>query len=190
MEQAWHLIVLTSLLPYGEQPDTAEGAAFRAIDLLAEKGEQFLQVSSRCRQYISIQGDTRKAIHHFKTALGIASSFDRLNVLFHVHLSLPPIISNKGKFYDAHTHVEHAKSHAVNDLDRIPSGSSDVAAGWLLLFRSEATLRNADRFGLLPFHRAPKALDEQCGRSGLARVYRLSLTALARHGRFGDPSTT
>ena len=116
--QAYCLIDLASLLCSDEQLDAAEEAASRAINLLLpEKGEQ-LRVSQGHRVLGTIyrsRGQTGKAIHHFKVALGIASSLNWHNELFRVLFALAQLFIDEGRFSDAHAHVERAKSHAAND---------------------------------------------------------------------------
>ena len=117
--QARCLINLAQLLDRDKQSDAAEEAASRAIDLLLEKGEQ-LEVYQCHRTLGSIycsKGGTEKAIHHFEIALGIASSLKWLNPLSWVHFSMALLFFNEGRFDDAHAHIEHAKSHAVNNHD-------------------------------------------------------------------------
>jgi hypothetical protein len=48
-------------------------------------------------------------------ALRIANSFHWHNQQHSVHFSLAQLFSHQGRFDDAHTHVEHAKSYAFND---------------------------------------------------------------------------
>ena len=113
------MIELAWLLRYDNQPNAAEGAASRAIDLLPEKGEEFLVC--RCHRVLGdiycSKDETAKAIHHYEVALEIASSFNWHNLLFCIHFSLAQLLFDEGRFGDAHAHVVHAKSHAVNDHD-------------------------------------------------------------------------
>jgi hypothetical protein len=77
VEQAACLRVLAWLLDENNQLDAAEEAASRSIDLLPDT-EQF-QV---CQGHFTLgdiyrsKGEAEKAINHFETALGIASSFN------------------------------------------------------------------------------------------------------------------
>jgi len=113
MEFAW-------LLHDDKQLDDAEQAASRAIDhLLPEKGEQFLV--SKCHNLLgdiySLKGETKKAAHHLEVALEVASPFNWLNALHHIHFSLANLYLKEGRFDDAHAHIEHAKLHAVDSHD-------------------------------------------------------------------------
>ena len=119
--QASCLIKLAWLLYEDDQPDAAEEAGFRAIGLLPGKGEEY-QV---CRSHrllgvvFTSKGETEKAIHHFETALGIASSFNWNGQQFWIHNALAMLFRNKDEFDDAHAQVERAKSYAVNNEYRL-----------------------------------------------------------------------
>jgi len=116
VEQADCLRYLASLLADDEQFDAAEEAISRAVDLLPGKSNQFLV----CELYRVLgeihhsKGATEKAIYHFKTVLGIASCFDWGGQLFQVHYSLAALFYDEDRFDEAHAHIEHAKSYAVN----------------------------------------------------------------------------
>ena len=115
------LINLARSLDSDGRFDAAEGAAPRAIDLLPETGQQFHVCESHRtlgRIYES-KGDTKKAIHHYELALGIASPFNWHDVLFCLHYDLAWLFRDGGKFDDAHTHVERAKSHTANSAYRL-----------------------------------------------------------------------
>jgi tetratricopeptide (TPR) repeat protein len=99
-----------------KQFDAAEEAAFHAIDLLQEKGEQFRVCEAHrvLGNAYQSKGDTNKAIHHFELALEIASPFNWHDVLFSVHYELARLFRDQGKFDDAHAHIERAKLHTVD----------------------------------------------------------------------------
>jgi tetratricopeptide (TPR) repeat protein len=113
------LIELAWSLHGDKQFDAAEEAASHAIDLLQEKDEQF--EVCRCHQLLGniyhSKGETGKATHHLEVALGIASSFNWFNLLSYIHFSLAVLFADEDKFDEAHTQIEHAKLHAVNDHD-------------------------------------------------------------------------
>jgi len=100
-----------------KQLDAAEEAASRAIDLLQGKHNQFLL----CMSHRSLgdvyhsMGKTEKAVHHYKTAIGIASSFDWHDQLFWNHWSLADLFFRQDGFGDANPHIGRAKSHAVDN---------------------------------------------------------------------------
>jgi tetratricopeptide (TPR) repeat protein len=81
--QARSLQQLAWLLHYDDQPEAAEEAASRSIDLLPDS-EHFLAcqglrlLGNICRS----KGETEKAINHFKAALEIASSSDWPSEMF------------------------------------------------------------------------------------------------------------
>ena len=103
------------------QFDAAEEAAFRAIDLLSDAGNQF-QVC-QCHRVLGdiyrSKGETEKAISHLETALGIASSSNWFVHLFWIYHSLAFLFSEQGRFDDANTHIERAKSQMVNHPYRL-----------------------------------------------------------------------
>jgi len=111
------LIDLAKTLYRDGQLDAAEETASRAIDLLPEKGDQLgLCHGHRILGYIyNFKGKTENAIHHLEVSLGIASSLNSDSELCSVHYALARVLAKGGRFNDAHAHVEHAKSHAVND---------------------------------------------------------------------------
>ena len=113
---AGNLSDLAWLLLKDGKLDTAEEVAFRAIDLLPE-GEQhkLCQGHRVLGDVYRSKGDKEEATHHFGVALGIATSLNVPHDIFWIHLSLADMFSDEGRFNDAHTHIERAKSYAVND---------------------------------------------------------------------------
>jgi tetratricopeptide (TPR) repeat protein len=114
--QAECLINLAWLFTSENQLDAAEEAAFRAINLLPEKGEQH-RVSGSHRllgEIYGSKGEIKKAIHHYELALGIASTFNWHHDLFWVQYKLAGLFYNESRFDDANDHIETAKSHTVN----------------------------------------------------------------------------
>jgi tetratricopeptide (TPR) repeat protein len=115
--QARSLSGLAYLLYDDRQLDAAEGVALQVIDRFSGKGEQDAVCDCyRLLGYIYHSGgETEKAIDRFKTALGIASSFNWHFQLLWIHHFLANLFFNQGRFDDAHAQIEHAKSHAVGD---------------------------------------------------------------------------
>ena len=115
--QAETLLALVWLLVEDNQLDPAEEAATRAIELLMEKGEEFriCQAHRALGNVYSSKREREKAIHHYETALGIASRFDWNGQLFWIHYALAKLFRNEGRSGDAQTHIEQARSHAEND---------------------------------------------------------------------------
>ena len=99
------------------QLGAAEDAASQALDLYQDEGDQFgVGVCHRILGEIySGKNETEKAIHHYETALGIASSFNWHDEQLWNHFGLARVFLAENKFDDAHTHAQHAKSHAINN---------------------------------------------------------------------------
>ena len=113
--QAHSLCGLAWLLQADDQLDAAEEAASRAIDL-SDKGDQFRVCQSHriLGNIYCAKGEVEKAMNHLETALRIASDFSWHGQLFQIHHSLARALFGGKRFDDAHAHVEHAKSHAIN----------------------------------------------------------------------------
>ena len=108
---------LACLLDDQGQLDAAEEAVLRAMKLLPETGEQFRVCNSHGilgRIYRS-KGETKKAVHHFEVALGIATPFDWLGQLHEIHSFLAQLFITEGRLDRARVHTEQAKLHMVND---------------------------------------------------------------------------
>ena len=119
MGQAQCLVLLAWLFLYEKQLDAAEEAALCATNLLSGKDRQFdvCQCHHALGAIYDSKGETEKAIHHLETALEITSSRNWLSQLFWTRRSLAVLFRDQGKLDDATGHIEHAKSHAVNDHD-------------------------------------------------------------------------
>ena len=131
--QAQCLISLARRLRQDKQFDAAEEAASRAIGLLPEKGEEYRVCKShRIIGEIIYQskGEREKAIHHLRAALTLASSFDWPEELFLVHYRLAGLFCNEGRFIDAHTHIEHAKSYTANSAYNLAHAMEGQALVW------------------------------------------------------------
>ena len=116
VNQAKCLIDLAWLMFDDKQLDAAEKAASRALDLLPEGPQSSICNTHRVLGNIyRSKGETEKAIYHFKLALGIASSLNWDDGLFWVYYELAELFSEQGRLDDARAHIEHAKSHAVDD---------------------------------------------------------------------------
>ena len=114
--QAASLQDLTSLLYEDKQFDAAEEAALRAIDFLDQDDKYSV---CECYRFLGrihySKGETEKAIKHFETSLGIASPFNWHNLLFWTNCCLAEVFFDQNRFDDAHSHVERAKSHVIDD---------------------------------------------------------------------------
>jgi tetratricopeptide (TPR) repeat protein len=137
--QARSLCQLAYLLRADRQLDAAEEAALQVINRFSSKGEQFRVCECHrvlghiCRS----KGEAEKAIDHFKTALEIASPFNWHDPLFWTHNSLAEAFIYKDRFDDARSHIEHAKSHAVNDAYRLGRVAEQQARFWCMQRRFE-----------------------------------------------------
>jgi len=103
---------------YGSnQPDAAEEAVSRALDLSSSEGDQ-AQVS-QCHRLLSricrSKGGIEAAINHLEIALGIASRANLREQQLWCHYALANLYFDEGRFGDAYTHIEHSKSNAVNN---------------------------------------------------------------------------
>ena len=116
VRQGWCLNALAYVLCDDKQLDAAKNAASRAIDLIAEEDHEFLACSLHrvLGNIFGSKGEKKEAIHHFETALRIASPFNWYNELVWTHYSLAELFEDEGELEDANTHIELAKSHAVD----------------------------------------------------------------------------
>jgi tetratricopeptide (TPR) repeat protein len=116
IEQGECLNGLAWLLFDDNQPDAAEKAASRAIDLVQEKGQEFLfcDLHQVLGMINGSKGEKEKALHHFKTVIRIASPFNWHYVLFWIHYSLAELFGDGKGLDDERAHIEQAKSHAID----------------------------------------------------------------------------
>ena len=117
MQRTQCLNIFAVLLFDSNQLDAAEDAASRAISLIPEKGEEYIlcQLHQTLGRIYGSKEEIERAIHHFKTALGIASSFNWHTLLFWTHCSLTELHLTWAEFDIANTHIEQAKSHTAHD---------------------------------------------------------------------------
>ena len=132
IEQSRCLNHLTWLLFNDGQLDAAEDTASRAIDLLSEKGHnnQVCELHRVLGNICQSKGEKKKAIHHFETALRIASPFDWHYSLFWTHYSLSKLFHGESKFDNANAHIEQAKSHAINNAHNMALATKIQADHW------------------------------------------------------------
>ena len=135
--QCWNQ--LAWLLFDDQQLDAAEEAASHAMGLTTEEGQEVLvcQLHRVLGMIHQSKGEKEKAMHHFETALGIASPPDWDNELFWIHLSLAALFGNEDELEDANTHIEQAKSHVVNDEYKLGRAMDMQANVWCLQQRLE-----------------------------------------------------
>jgi tetratricopeptide (TPR) repeat protein len=130
---------LAWLLFEDKQLDAAENVASRAMDLATEKGQDIYS----CRLHrvlgkiLRVKGEKTKAIHHFETAIGIASPFNWHDELFWNNYDLAELFCDEGEFDNATTRTEQAKLHAVNDAFKLGRTMEMQAEIWYLQIRLE-----------------------------------------------------
>jgi tetratricopeptide (TPR) repeat protein len=108
---------LAWLLFDDDQLDAAEDAASRAIDLLPEEGQEVhrCQLHRILAKIYRSKGEKEKAIHHFETAIEIASPFNWHLELYWIYYALTELFIDENEFDDANARIERAKSHAVGN---------------------------------------------------------------------------
>jgi len=116
--QVYSLWEVALLLLIDNQLDSAEEAASEAINLLPDEGNLF--EVCLCKHVLGdiyhYKGKTEMATSCLMAALGIASSFNWHTQQFGIYISLVQLFFDQGRFGDAYIHIEHAKSHVVNDM--------------------------------------------------------------------------
>ena len=132
MRQARCLDNLALSLRDDNQIDAAEEAAFRAIALLPDEGEQFwlCELHQTLGKIYRSKDEIEKAIHHFEVALGIASSFNWHGRLFWIHYKLAGMFHDQGRFDDTEAHLERAKLHAVDNAYYLGLAMELQARAW------------------------------------------------------------
>jgi tetratricopeptide (TPR) repeat protein len=118
VEKARVLNALANVLFCDYQLDAAEDAASRAIDLISDKGQEFIvcQLHRTLGLVHRTKGEKEKAIHHFRSALVIASPPKWHNNLFWAHFHLADLFRGEREFDDATAHLEQAKLHAADNV--------------------------------------------------------------------------
>ena len=191
--QADCLINLAWALYGDNQLDAAEEAVSRAINLLPGKGEQ-TQVCRSHRLLGNIhrsRGQTEKAIHHLGAALRFASSLDSVDQPFWAHFDLARVFIKEGRFNDAHSHIERAKSYAVNNAYLLARALQLQAQVWNKQHRFEEAKSEALR-ALDMFEKLGAASDVDHSRRILRWVDRAlekpdNLVTRDKSGEDGEP---
>jgi tetratricopeptide (TPR) repeat protein len=116
IEQAECLNLLAFLLIENGKPDAAEKAASRAIDLLPEKGQEYLasDLHLALGRVNQSKGEREKALRHYETGLRIASPFNWHYMIFWIHYQLAGLFGDERDLDDERAHIEQAKSYAVD----------------------------------------------------------------------------
>ena len=129
--QSWKELAFLSF--YNNKLDTAEVAASQLINLLSDEESDQFELCEAHRilgKIYQSKGETGKAINHFETAIGIASSFNWHDLLFWNNYDLAVLFYLKDRFDEAHTHIERAKSHATGDSFRLGRAMALKAQIW------------------------------------------------------------
>ena len=123
------------------QLDSAEEAISRTIDLIPEKGEDRLLCQSH--RTLGLIHRTRrnkeKAIHHFETALEIASRYDWEDELFWIHHAIGLLFINEKELNNAQDCTEQAKSYVAEDRYKLGLAMKMQAIIWYRQGRLEET---------------------------------------------------
>ena len=121
------------------QVGAAEDAASRAINLIAEKGQEYVlcQLHRLLGKICGTKGEKKKAVRHFETVLKIAAPLDWPDEQFWIHYSLAELFGDEGEFDDASAHIRRAKSHAVDDAYMLGRAMQLQADIWSLQLRLE-----------------------------------------------------
>ena len=81
--------------------------------------------------------EKEKAIHHFETALALASPSSWYDELFWIHHSLAKLFLNERMFNDANAHIKQAKSHTIDGAYNMGRAMELQATLWTLQGRFE-----------------------------------------------------
>ena len=153
-QQAECLVHLAYLLLQTNQFDAAEEATIRSINLLG-KGQEFKLCNSHrvLGNIYTSKMEREKAIHHYEIALGFASTSNWHDQLFWTHNSLARLFREQGEFDKAHTHINQAKEHAVDNKYLLARAIDAHGWIWYRQGRHEAavseTLRAIEMYGKL-----------------------------------------
>ena len=145
--QAECLLELAWLLKGDWQLDAAEEAASRAITLLPDSGQEYLtcRIHRTLGEIYSSKGKREKAIHHFETAVAIASPFNWHSILFWNHYSLALLFLGEGGFNDAQASIDRAKSHTAGNAYFLGCAMDAQARIWYRQHRLEDATSEALR---------------------------------------------
>ena len=130
---------LAWLLYEDGQLDAAEKAASRAMGLAADEDGEF----TVCRLHRVLgeisqsKGEKEKAIHHFETSIGIASSSNWNHELFWNHIGLATLFCGENDFANATAHTEQARSHAEDEPYKLGRTMRLQASIWYRQLRLE-----------------------------------------------------
>ena len=163
LERAKCLGALAWLLLRDNKLDAAERAALHKIDLLQNKGEEYMLCRAHCLlgAVYSSKREKGKAIHHFEAALTIVSAFGCQGAQFWIHYSLAVLFFDERDFNRANTHIEQARSHAGENMYKKGRGMHMQAWIWYQQRRLEEARSEAQR-ALVIFESLEAADIEEC----------------------------
>ena len=124
MEQARCLYYLACVLIESSQPAAAMDAAYRALDLITEKGQEYLACNLHriLGRRFDLKREKKEAIHHFEMALRIASPFDWHYILCWAHYEIAQVFDSRGEWDVANAYNKRARSHAIDGALPYPLG--------------------------------------------------------------------
>ncbi|KAF9783223.1 hypothetical protein BJ322DRAFT_1212034 [Thelephora terrestris] len=171
INQAQCLKQLAWLLHDDKQLNAAESAASRAVNLIPEKGQEFLLCTSHhvLGEIYRRKGKKEKAIDHYETALQIASRFNWQNLLFWIHYAMAELFSSKGESGNANTRIQQAKSHVVDNAYELGRAMVFQAELWFKQGRLEEA-RSEGLAALEIFERLRAAKDARGCRKLLQKI--------------------
>ena len=107
---------LGRLLFDDRQFDAAEQVALQVVNSLPYGGDKFevCECHRLLGEICHAKGKTQSAIEHLETAIRIATASNWNNPLFGSHHTLAVLFFDKKEFDNAHTHIECAKSYAID----------------------------------------------------------------------------
>ena len=183
-------------LAYGlfedQQPDAAKNAASRAVDLITEKDQGYLscELHQILGRIFHSKGEKQAAIHHFETALRIASLFDWHDSLFWTHYGLAEGFSLGGEWGDANIHLEQAKSHAIDGTRpyELARAMEMQATIWLQQLRLEEAKSEASRS--LEIYKKLGAAEDVRDSEYLLQVVEQTMEERSSHPRWASRNST
>jgi tetratricopeptide (TPR) repeat protein len=165
------------------QLDAAESVASHAINLVPEKDQELLvcRLHRVLGKIFQSKGERKKAVHHFETAIGIASPFNWHNTLFWNYCGLALLSRDEGEFDKANTHIDLAKSHAVHDTYNLGRAMQIQVDVWCRQFRLEEAKSEAQH-ALEIYERLGAAKDAGICRDLLQKVEQAMKTPTGSQG--------
>ena len=155
------------------QLDAAEEAESHAINLFRDQDRGYwVCISHRLLGLIyQSKGERGKAVQHLEAAIEIASPFDWHDQLFWNYFNLAILSHDEDEFDAAQSHIEQAKSHAIDDSYNLGRTMDWQAAIWYSQGRLEEAKAESLR-ALETFEKLGATADLQWPRSRLQEIER------------------